>query len=58
MTKSELTERISTQNPHPSRRDCERIVNVIFSEIVAAMERGDRVEMRGFGSFTIRKRSA
>jgi integration host factor subunit beta len=58
MIKSELTDRISVQNPHLYRRDCERIVNVILGEIVAAMEHGDRVELRGFGSFTVRKRSA
>jgi integration host factor subunit beta len=58
MIKSELTERILAQNPHLYRRNCERIVNVILGEIVAAMARGDRVELRGFGAFSVRHRSA
>jgi Bacterial DNA-binding protein len=49
--KSELDGRISVQNPHLYRQDAEKIVNTIFSEITAAMARGDRVELRGFGVF-------
>jgi integration host factor subunit beta len=49
--KSELVDRISIQNPHLYRQDAERIVNTIFSEITAAMARGDRVELRGLGLF-------
>jgi integration host factor subunit beta len=49
--KSELIDRISAQNPHLYRQDAEKIVNTIFSEITAAMARGDRVELRGFGAF-------
>ena len=49
--KSELIDRISVQNPHLYRQDAEKIVNTIFSEITAAMTRGDRVELRGFGVF-------
>ena len=49
--KSELVDRISVQNPHLYRQDAEKIVNTIFSEITAAMARGDRVELRGFGVF-------
>jgi nucleoid DNA-binding protein len=40
------------------RRDCEKIVSTIFAEITAAMARGDRVELRGFGSFFVRFREA
>jgi hypothetical protein len=47
--KSELIDRISVQNPHLYRQDAEKIVNAILSEITAAMARGDRVELRGFG---------
>ena len=50
MIKSELIDRISVQNPHLYRQDAEKIVNTIFSEITAAMARGDRVELRGFGA--------
>ena len=54
--KSELVDRISIQNPHLYRQHAEKIVNTIFSEITAAMARGDRVELRGFGVFFVRVR--
>jgi integration host factor subunit beta len=54
--KSELIDRISVQNPHLYRQDAEKIVNTIFSEIAAAMARGDRVELRGFGIFFVKLR--
>jgi integration host factor subunit beta len=54
--KSELIDRISIQNPHLYRQDAEKIVNAIFYEITAAMARGDRVELRGFGIFFVRLR--
>lgn len=57
MIKSELIQRISTNNPHLYHRDVERIVNVIFDEIVEALARGDRVELRGFGAFTVKHRA-
>jgi nucleoid DNA-binding protein len=43
--------------PHLYERDAEKIVDAIFAEIVAAMARGDRVELRGFGNFSVRLRS-
>lgn len=49
--KSELIDRISAQNPHLYRQDAGKIVNTVFAEIAAAMARGDRVELRGFGVF-------
>ena len=55
--KSELIDRISVQNPHLYRQDAEKIVNTIFSQITAAMSRGDRVELRGFGAFFVRVRA-
>ena len=55
--KSELIDRISVQNPHLYRQDAEKIVNIVFSEIIAAMARGDRVELRGFGVFFVRVRA-
>ena len=58
MIKSELVQRISTSNPHLYQRDVENIVNAILNEIVAAMSRGDRVELRGFGAFSVRSRPA
>jgi len=58
MIKSELTQRISARNPHLYRCDVEKIVNTILEEIVAAMVRGDRVELRGFGAFSVKQRPA
>ena len=58
MIKSELVTRIATQNPHLYQRDVENIVNAILGEIVAAMARGDRVELRGFGAFSVKRREA
>jgi integration host factor subunit beta len=43
-------------NPHLFQRDVERIVSAIFEEIAAALERGDRVELRGFGAFSVKER--
>lgn len=58
MIKSELVQLIAQRNPHLFHRDVERIVNVIFDEIVDALSRGDRVELRGFGAFTVKHRAA
>jgi integration host factor subunit beta len=58
MIKSELIERISSQNPHLFARDIEKIVNAILDEIVDALSRGDRVELRGFGAFSVKRRGA
>lgn len=58
MTKSELIQRIADQNPHLYHRDVERIVSTIFDEISEALSRGDRVELRGFGAFSVKKREA
>ncbi|SES00360.1 integration host factor subunit beta [Tranquillimonas rosea] len=56
MIRSELIQKISEENPHLYQRDVERIVNTIFEEIISAMARGDRVELRGFGAFSVKKR--
>jgi integration host factor subunit beta len=58
MIKSELVQRIAAQNPHLYQRDVENIVNAILGEIIAAMARGDRVELRGFGAFSVKNRPA
>jgi integration host factor subunit beta len=57
MTKSELIQRISERNPHLYQRDVERIVGTIFDEITEALARGDRVELRGFGAFSVKHRA-
>ena len=56
MIKSELVQRISTRNPHLYQRDVENIVNAILDEITNALTRGDRVELRGFGAFSVKRR--
>ncbi len=58
MIKSELIALIAEKNPHLFLRDVERIVTTIFNEISEAMARGDRVELRGFGAFSTKERSA
>ncbi|WP_212524796.1 integration host factor subunit beta [Actibacterium sp. MT2.3-13A] len=58
MIRSELIQKIAEENPHLYQRDVERIVNTIFEEIISAMARGDRVELRGFGAFSVKKREA
>ena len=57
MIKSELIQKIAAANHHLYHRDIERIVNVVFNEIVEALARGDRVELRGFGAFTVKHRA-
>ena len=58
MTKSELIARLAEANPHLYQRDVERIVTTIFEEITASLVRGDRVELRGFGAFSVKERGA
>ena len=58
MIKSELVQRLADQNPHLYQRDVERIVATIFDEISKALARGDRVELRGFGAFSVKARPA
>lgn len=58
MIRSELIQKIAEENPHLFQRDVERIVGTVFEEIIAAMERGDRVELRGFGAFSVKQRDA
>jgi integration host factor subunit beta len=58
MIKSELVERIAVKNPHLYHRDVERIINTILGEIVKSLADGDRVELRGFGAFSVKSRDA
>lgn len=58
MTRSELIEKISALNPHLMQRDVEKIVSTVFNEISTALARGDRVELRGFGAFSVKQRRA
>jgi integration host factor subunit beta len=58
MTKSELIARLAEANPHLYQRDVERIVSAIFDEITTALARGDRIELRGFGAFSVKERGS
>ena len=58
MTKFELISRLAAANPHLYQRDVERIVTTIFEEITSALSRGDRVELHGFGAFSVKQRNA
>ena len=58
MIKSELVLRIAAQNPHLYQRDVEAVVNAVLDTIGDALARGDRVELRGFGAFSTKKRDA
>ena len=58
MLRSELIARLHEENPHLSHQDLERVIGVVLEEISTALERGDRVELRGFGAFSVRRRDA
>ena len=56
MIKSELVQRIAALNPHLYPRDVENVLSAILGEIITALARGDRVELRGFGAFSLKNR--
>ncbi|MEL6257996.1 MAG: integration host factor subunit beta [Pseudomonadota bacterium] len=58
MLRSELVEKLAQENPHLRQEHAEKIVDVVLEEIAAALARGDRVELRGFGAFSVRERDA
>lgn len=58
MIKSELVERLAAQHPGLFHRDIEKIVSVVFDGIADALARGERVELRGFGAFSVKHRPA
>jgi len=58
MIKSELIQKLADENPHLFQRDVERIVSSVFEEITDALAAGDRVELRGFGAFSVKERDA
>lgn len=58
MTKSELILRLSKRFPHLYQRDIEKIIATIFGEVVNTLKKGGRVELRGFGAFSVRRREA
>lgn len=58
MIKSELIAALASENPHLTQRDIERVVGVILERMINALEQGGRVELRGFGAFSVRARPA
>lgn len=58
MTKSELIQKLADENSHLHQSDIERVVNVVLEEISGALTRGDRVELRGLGAFSVRERQS
>ncbi len=58
MIKSELVARLAERNPHLRLADVERVVSTVFEEVADALARGGRVEVRGFGAFSVRCRPA
>lgn len=58
MTKSGLIEEVARRTPHISKKDTEVVVNTIFDAMIEALRTGDRIEIRGFGSFQVKIREA
>lgn len=58
MTKSQLIQRLAEENPHLYLRDIEKIVDCVFDTITDALVNDDRVELRGFGAFSVKHREA
>jgi integration host factor subunit beta len=58
MIRSELVQKIAEENPHLTQRHVERVLNAVFDEIINALAKGDRVELRGFGAFSVKSRDA
>jgi len=58
MTKSEIIQKLAEKIPGHRKKDAEVIINTIFNRMVEALSEGDHIEIRGFGSFHIRKRKA
>ena len=56
MTKSELIQQLVNQAAHISHKDMEVIVNTVFDSMTEALQGGDRIELRGFGTFEVRVR--
>lgn len=56
MTRSELVERIAAKMPNLKIKDIDNIVDVVFNKLTTALAEGNRVEIRGFGAFSVRTR--
>ena len=58
MIRSELVQKIAEENPHLTQRHVERVLNTVFDEIINALAKGNRVELRGFCAFSVKSRDA
>ena len=58
MIKSELIEKLAAENVHLTQSEVERVVNIVLGQMTAALSEGGRVELRGFGAFSVRARPA
>ena len=58
MTKSGLSERVAEQTSQISKKDTEIVVNMIFTSMTEALKRGERIEIRGFGTFQVKVHKA
>jgi integration host factor subunit beta len=58
MLKSELVQKIVKAKPDLYERDAEHVVDAVLGEITKALSRGERVELRGFGAFTMKHRGS
>jgi integration host factor subunit beta len=58
MIKSELIAKLAAENPHLTQKDVERVISVILDQMIDALVGGGRVELRGFGAFSVRARPA
>ncbi len=56
MTKSDLVSKVAERMPHVSKKDTETIVNEVFQSMMEVLKRGERIEIRGFGSFQVKLR--
>ncbi len=58
MNKSDIIIKIAKINPELYQKDANKIVNVFFNTISSALIRNERIEIRGFGIFDVKKREA
>jgi integration host factor subunit beta len=57
MTKADLVEQVASE-AEMTKKDAEQLVEIIFDSIIGALNKGDKIELRGFGSFRVRQRDA
>ncbi len=57
MTKADLVEQVASE-AEMTKKDAEQLVEIVFESIVGALNKGEKIELRGFGSFRVRQRDA